>query len=102
MAPYARMIRPDMTVVASIASEHNRSFDCLELTHAEKKGRSHQQLDRISLAMMEKTVRRNAVVCRSRGKRYQDCPMLERGWNDLRFIILMIFVWAWVERLNRD
>jgi UDP-N-acetylmuramoyl-tripeptide--D-alanyl-D-alanine ligase len=36
MAPYARMIRPDMTVVTSIASEHNTSFGCLELTRAEK------------------------------------------------------------------
>jgi UDP-N-acetylmuramoyl-tripeptide--D-alanyl-D-alanine ligase len=51
------------------------------------KGRSHQQLDRISLALMGKTVRCNAVVCRSRAIRCRDCPMLERGWNGLRFVI---------------
>jgi UDP-N-acetylmuramoyl-tripeptide--D-alanyl-D-alanine ligase len=51
------------------------------------KGRSHQQLDRIFLALMGKTVRCNAVVCRPGGIRCQDSPMLERGWNGLRFVI---------------
>ena len=36
MALYARMIRPDVTVVASIGSEHNRSLGTLEVTRSEK------------------------------------------------------------------
>jgi UDP-N-acetylmuramyl pentapeptide synthase len=36
MAVYARMIRPDITVVTTIASEHQRSFGTLEVTRAEK------------------------------------------------------------------
>src|SRR6185295_7887271 len=36
MAPYARMIRPNVVVVTSIKSEHNRSFPTLEETRAEK------------------------------------------------------------------
>jgi UDP-N-acetylmuramoyl-tripeptide--D-alanyl-D-alanine ligase len=36
MADYARVIRPDITVVTSIGSEHNRSLLTLEATRAEK------------------------------------------------------------------
>jgi UDP-N-acetylmuramoyl-tripeptide--D-alanyl-D-alanine ligase len=36
MAPYARVVRPDIVVVTSIASEHSRSFATLEATRAEK------------------------------------------------------------------
>jgi UDP-N-acetylmuramoyl-tripeptide--D-alanyl-D-alanine ligase len=36
MALYARMIRPDVTVVTSIGSEHNRSLGTLEVTRSEK------------------------------------------------------------------
>ena len=36
MAPYAQMIRPDITVVTSIGSEHNTSLGTLETTRAEK------------------------------------------------------------------
>lgn len=36
MADYARVIRPDITVVTSIGSEHNRSLITLEATRAEK------------------------------------------------------------------
>ena len=36
MAPYARMIRPDITVVTSIGSEHNASLGTLEATRREK------------------------------------------------------------------
>ena len=36
MKIYARIIRPDVTVVTSIGSEHNRSFGTLEVTRAEK------------------------------------------------------------------
>jgi UDP-N-acetylmuramoyl-tripeptide--D-alanyl-D-alanine ligase len=35
MAEYARMIRPDITVITSIGSEHNRSFGTLDVTRAE-------------------------------------------------------------------
>ena len=36
MATYARIIRPNITVVTSIGSEHNRSLKTLEVTRAEK------------------------------------------------------------------
>jgi UDP-N-acetylmuramoyl-tripeptide--D-alanyl-D-alanine ligase len=36
MASYGRMIRPDIVVVTSIKSEHNRSFATLQETRAEK------------------------------------------------------------------
>ncbi|MBP1622959.1 MAG: murF [Acidobacteria bacterium] len=36
MAIFARMIRPDITVVTCIGSEHNRSLKSLEVTRAEK------------------------------------------------------------------
>jgi len=36
MAAYARMIRPDITVVTSIGSEHHRSLGTLEVTREEK------------------------------------------------------------------
>jgi UDP-N-acetylmuramoyl-tripeptide--D-alanyl-D-alanine ligase len=36
MAPYARMVQPDVVVVTSIASEHHRSFGTLENTSREK------------------------------------------------------------------
>lgn len=36
MGPYARMVMPDLVVVTSIASEHNRSFGTLENTRYEK------------------------------------------------------------------
>jgi UDP-N-acetylmuramoyl-tripeptide--D-alanyl-D-alanine ligase len=36
MAQYARMIHPNMTIVTSIGSEHNRSLKTLEVTRAEK------------------------------------------------------------------
>ena len=36
MAPYREMLRPDVVVVTSIASEHNRSLGTLEGTRAEK------------------------------------------------------------------
>ena len=36
MAPYARVLRPDITVVTSIGSDHNRSFKTLLDTRAEK------------------------------------------------------------------
>jgi UDP-N-acetylmuramyl pentapeptide synthase len=36
MAPNAKMIRPDVVVVTSIKSDHNRSFPTLEDTRAEK------------------------------------------------------------------
>lgn len=36
MKPYARVVRPDIAVVTSIGSEHNRSLETLEVTRAEK------------------------------------------------------------------
>jgi UDP-N-acetylmuramyl pentapeptide synthase len=36
MAGYARTLRPDLTVVTSVGSEHNRSFETLENTRSEK------------------------------------------------------------------
>ena len=36
MAPYTRMVRPDITVVTSIGSEHNSSLGRLETTREEK------------------------------------------------------------------
>lgn len=36
MLPYATMVRPDITVVTSIGSEHHRSFGSLERTREEK------------------------------------------------------------------
>lgn len=36
MAPYREMLRPDVVVVTSIASEHNRSLRTLEATRTEK------------------------------------------------------------------
>jgi UDP-N-acetylmuramoyl-tripeptide--D-alanyl-D-alanine ligase len=36
MATFARIVRPNVTVVTSIGSEHNRSFGTLETTRAEK------------------------------------------------------------------
>ena len=36
MATYARLLRPDITVVTSIGSEHNRSLKTLETTRTEK------------------------------------------------------------------
>lgn len=36
MATFARIIRPNVTVVTSIGSEHNRSLGSLEMTRAEK------------------------------------------------------------------
>jgi UDP-N-acetylmuramyl pentapeptide synthase len=36
MAPLAQLLRPDIVVVTSIASEHNRSFGSLEATREEK------------------------------------------------------------------
>jgi UDP-N-acetylmuramoyl-tripeptide--D-alanyl-D-alanine ligase len=36
MASYARMIRPDLVVVTSVKSDHNRSLPTLEATRAEK------------------------------------------------------------------
>ena len=36
MAQYARVVRPDIVVVTSIGSEHNRSLVTLEVTRAEK------------------------------------------------------------------
>lgn len=36
MRPYARMIKPDIVVVTSIASEHHRSFKTLQATREEK------------------------------------------------------------------
>jgi UDP-N-acetylmuramoyl-tripeptide--D-alanyl-D-alanine ligase len=36
VAPYLRLLRPDLVVVTSIASEHNRSFRTLEGARAEK------------------------------------------------------------------
>lgn len=36
MAGYARIVRPDIAVVTSIGSEHNRSLESLEVTRAEK------------------------------------------------------------------
>jgi UDP-N-acetylmuramoyl-tripeptide--D-alanyl-D-alanine ligase len=36
MAPYARMLRPDVVVVTSIGTEHNRSFGNLDVTRDEK------------------------------------------------------------------
>jgi len=36
MAAYVNMLRPDITVVTSIGSEHNRSFGTLEATREEK------------------------------------------------------------------
>jgi UDP-N-acetylmuramoyl-tripeptide--D-alanyl-D-alanine ligase len=36
MKKYARMLRPDITVVTSIGSEHNRSLKTIEVTRSEK------------------------------------------------------------------
>jgi UDP-N-acetylmuramoyl-tripeptide--D-alanyl-D-alanine ligase len=36
MAGYARLVRPDITVVTSIGSEHNRSLKTLDVTRSEK------------------------------------------------------------------
>jgi UDP-N-acetylmuramyl pentapeptide synthase len=36
MATYARLLRPDITVVTSIGSEHNRSLKTLQITRSEK------------------------------------------------------------------
>jgi UDP-N-acetylmuramoyl-tripeptide--D-alanyl-D-alanine ligase len=80
---------------SSIIKVHNDIFKVIEILQRDLtpgdvvliKGRSHQQLDRISLALMGKTVRCDAVICQARSIRCQDCPMLERGWSGLRFVI---------------
>lgn len=36
MGPYARLLRPDLTVVTSVGTEHHRSFRSLEATREEK------------------------------------------------------------------
>jgi UDP-N-acetylmuramoyl-tripeptide--D-alanyl-D-alanine ligase len=36
MADYARILRPDIVIVTSIGSEHNRSLETLEVTRSEK------------------------------------------------------------------
>ena len=80
---------------SSIIKVHHDIFKVIDLlqtnlTHGDVvliKGRAHQQLDRISLALSGKKVRCNAVICQSRSIRCQDVPMLERGWNGIRFVI---------------
>ena len=51
------------------------------------KGRSNQKLERISLAMMGRTVKCDLKVCKARTFRCDDCPMLERGWSGKKVII---------------
>jgi len=80
---------------SSLVKIHNDIFKVIEVLQRDltpgdvvlMKGRSHQKLDRISLALMGKRVRCDIIVCKAGMLRCQDCPMLERGWNGLRFVI---------------
>jgi len=80
---------------SSIIKVHNDILRAIEILQRDItpgdvvliKGRSHQRLDRISLALMGKRVRCDVAMCQSGSIRCQDCPMLERGWNGLRFVI---------------
>jgi UDP-N-acetylmuramoyl-tripeptide--D-alanyl-D-alanine ligase len=51
MVTYARMLRPDIVVVTSIGSEHNRSLPTLEVTR-EEKSRMVQALPATGLAVL--------------------------------------------------
>jgi UDP-N-acetylmuramoyl-tripeptide--D-alanyl-D-alanine ligase len=50
------------------------------------KGRDTQRLDRITLALMGRTVRCDIDYCNAR-VRCGNCPMLERGWNGVRVVM---------------
>jgi UDP-N-acetylmuramoyl-tripeptide--D-alanyl-D-alanine ligase len=47
------------------------------------KGRDNQRLERVSLALMGRTVRCDIDFCNA-PLRCEKCPMLERGWNGLK------------------
>jgi len=51
------------------------------------KGRSNQKLERISLAVMGRTVKCDLRVCKARTYRCESCPMLESGWGNKRVVI---------------
>jgi UDP-N-acetylmuramyl pentapeptide synthase len=53
MAPYAAMLRPDIVVVTSIGSEHNRSLGTLERTQ-EEKGRMVEGLRSDGVAVLNR------------------------------------------------
>jgi UDP-N-acetylmuramoyl-tripeptide--D-alanyl-D-alanine ligase len=50
------------------------------------KGRDNQRLERVSLALMGRTVRCDITFCNAT-VRCAKCPMLERGWNELRTVV---------------
>lgn len=50
------------------------------------KGRGHQRLDRVVLALIGRTVRCHMSYCNAELRR-EYCPMLERGWEGLKVII---------------
>jgi UDP-N-acetylmuramoyl-tripeptide--D-alanyl-D-alanine ligase len=50
------------------------------------KGRDTQRLDRITLALMGRTVRCDISYCNAK-VRCGKCPMLERGWNDVKVVM---------------
>ncbi len=45
------------------------------------KGRNTQRLERISLALMGRTVNCKLVFCNAMGMRCERCPMRKRGWK---------------------
>ena len=48
------------------------------------KGRDTQRLDRVTLALMGRTVRCDISFCNATLVRCEECPMLERGWKGYR------------------
>jgi hypothetical protein len=50
------------------------------------KGRDTQRLERVSLALSGRPVRCDIDFCDIKGMRCEVCPMLERGWQDLRVL----------------
>ena len=50
------------------------------------KGRDTQRLERVSLALTGRTVRCDIKFCKAT-VRCGTCPMLERGWNDLKTVM---------------
>jgi UDP-N-acetylmuramoyl-tripeptide--D-alanyl-D-alanine ligase len=50
------------------------------------KGRDNQRLERVSLALMGRTVRCDIDFCKAT-VRCERCPMLERGWNGVKSVM---------------
>jgi UDP-N-acetylmuramoyl-tripeptide--D-alanyl-D-alanine ligase len=76
MDPYARLLRPNLTVVTSIGSEHHGSLGSLEVTRAEKV--------RMIAAMPASGI---TVLNGDDPNVLWMRPMLERGWGRHRVIM---------------